>query len=118
MRIPKRMIAALLGIVLAASQVVVPGQGKRASAQESFQDLDQSQITEVMGAGWNLGNQLEASKEGTPNETAYGNPVINEQLIKAVKKAGFRSIRIPVSYLSKIGSAPDYVIDSTWLNRV
>lgn len=118
MRIPKRMIAALLGIVLAASQVVVPGQGKRASAQESFQDLDQSQITEVMGAGWNLGNQLEASKEGTPNETAYGNPVINEQLIKAVKKAGFRSIRIPVSYLNKIGSAPDYVIDSAWLDRV
>ncbi len=118
MRIPKRVIAALLGIVLAASQVVVPGQGKRASAQESFQDLDQSQITEVMGAGWNLGNQLEASNGGTPYETAYGNPVINEQLIKAVKKAGFRSIRIPVSYLSKIGSAPDYVIDSTWLDRV
>ena len=31
---------------------------------------------------------------------------------------GFKSIRIPVSYLSKIGEGPDYTIDSKWLDRV
>jgi len=82
----------------------------------TFNDLDQNEIVAAMGAGWNLGNQLEASLSGTPSETAWGNPVITENLIKAVKKAGFSTIRVPVSYLSMIGS--DYTINSSWLNRV
>ena len=68
--------------------------------------------------GWNLGNQLEANSGGTPSETAWGNPTITEKLIKEVKAQGFKSIRIPVSYLSKIGDGPDYTIDSAWLDRV
>ena len=84
----------------------------------SFVNLNQSQITSAMGAGWNHGNQLEASLNGTPNETSWGNPTINANLIKAVQNAGFRSIRIPVSYLGKIGSNSSYTIDSSWLNRV
>lgn len=68
--------------------------------------------------GWNLGNQLEANSGGTPSETAWSNPVITEDLIKTVKAQGFKSIRIPVSYLSKIGDGPDYTIDSAWLDRV
>lgn len=84
----------------------------------SFVDLNQSQIASAMGAGWNLGNQLEASLNGTPNETCWGNPTINANLIKSVKNAGFRSIRIPVSYLGKISSNSSYTIDSSWLNRV
>ena len=118
MKRTKRVIALLVGAAMIRSQLTMPGIGKRALADNGFQDLDQSQITEAMGAGWNLGNQLEASNGGTPSETAYGNPVISEDLIKAVKKAGFRSIRIPVSYLSKIGSEPDYTIDPAWLDRV
>ena len=118
MKRTKRVIALFVGAAMILSQLTMPGIGKRALADNGFQDLDQSQITEAMGAGWNLGNQLEASNGGTPSETAYGNPVISEDLIKAVKKAGFRSIRIPVSYLSKIGSEPDYTIDSAWLDRV
>ena len=68
--------------------------------------------------GWNLGNQLEANSGGTPSETAWGNPVITEDLIKQVKAQGFKSVRIPVSYLSKIGAGPNYTIDSKWLDRV
>ena len=67
--------------------------------------------------GWNLGNQLESNSDGTPSETAWGNPVITENLIKQVKAQGFKSIRIPVSYLSKM-IRPDYTIDSKWLDRV
>lgn len=68
--------------------------------------------------GWYLGNQLEANSGGTPSETAWGNPTITEKLIKEVKAQGFKSVRIPVSYLSKIGDGPDYTIDSAWLDRV
>lgn len=89
-----------------------------AAADNSWDELDQTAITAAMGMGWNLGNQLEASSNKVPNETTWGNPTITEDLIKAVKAQGFNTIRIPVSYLSKIGEAPDYTIDSAWLDRV
>ena len=89
-----------------------------AAAENTWDELDRTAITAAMGMGWNLGNQLEASSNKVPNETAWGNPTITEDLIKAVKAQGFNTIRIPVSYLSKIGDAPDYTIDSAWLDRV
>ncbi len=89
-----------------------------AAAENTWDELDRTAITAAMGMGWNLGNQLEASSNKVPSETAWGNPIITEDLIKAVKAQGFNTIRIPVSYLSKIGDAPDYTIDSAWLDRV
>ena len=79
---------------------------------------DSVSFSQNLMPGWNLGNQLEASSGGTPGETVWGNPVITEKLIKTVKAQGFKSIRIPVSYLSKIGAGPNYTIDSKWLDRV
>ena len=86
-----------------------PGNNATGSSVEFSQNLM---------PGWNLGNQLEANSGGTPSETAWGNPVITEDLIKQVKAQGFKSVRIPVSYLSKIGAGPNYTIDSKWLDRV
>ncbi|MCM3170899.1 MULTISPECIES: glycoside hydrolase family 5 protein [Paenibacillus] len=110
-----------LALVLLAS-VVFSGWGSKASAAtpitSDFRSLSASQIVYEMGAGWNLGNSLEASVNGTPSETAWNNPTVTPELIKKVKAAGFNTIRIPVSYLSHIGSAPNYTINATWLNRV
>lgn len=89
-----------------------------ADKKSEWNDLSQTEITSAMGMGWNLGNQLEASNAGIPSETTWGNPVITEDLIKTVKEQGFKTVRIPVSYLLKIGDAPDYKIDVEWLNRV
>ncbi|MDS0525865.1 cellulase family glycosylhydrolase [Clostridium sp. SHJSY1] len=95
------------------------GQASAATTPSSdFTQLNYSQILPSMGAGWNLGNQLEASNNGVPSETAWGNPTITKALIQQVKAAGFKTIRIPVSYLNKIGSAPNYTIDSSWLTRI
>lgn len=79
---------------------------------------DSVKFSQNLMPGWNLGNQLEANSGGTPSETTWGNPTITEKLIKQVKAQGFKSIRIPVSYLSKIGAGPNYTIDSKWLDRV
>lgn len=99
---------------------VISGWSPVASAAVTadFTPLNASQIVFEMGAGWNLGNQLEANSNGTPSETAWGNPTVTQALIQKVKAAGFKTIRIPVSYLNYIGSAPNYTINSTWLNRV
>ncbi|MEU8664360.1 cellulose binding domain-containing protein, partial [Actinoplanes philippinensis] len=77
-----------------------------------------AQLVADMGKGWNLGNQLEANSNGIPSETAWGNPVITGALIDRVKAAGFKTIRIPVSYLGKIGAAPGYTVDAAWLTRI
>lgn len=89
-----------------------------AFADDTFDLLGQYETVEAMGSGWNLGNTLEANSNGTPNETVWGNPQASSALMKLIKNSGFNTIRIPVSYLSKIGSAPDYKIDAAWLSRV
>ena len=115
--------ALMLGLTGCASSSDANGsdaqsQADTAEVQSAWTELDQTTITKEMGMGWNLGNQLEASNAGIPSETTWGNPTISEDLIKAVKEQGFKTVRIPVSYLDKIGAAPDYTIDSAWLDRV
>ncbi len=76
------------------------------------------QVAESMGAGWNLGNQLEANSGGSVDETAWGNPTVTQELITAVADAGFTTVRVPVSYLDYIDDDNGYEVDSTWLDRV
>ena len=83
-----------------------------------FDNYNASEITDNMGAGWNLGNQLESIVSGNHGETLWGNPAITQGTLDMVKNAGFKTVRIPVSYINKIGSAPNYTIDSAWLARI
>ena len=55
-----------------------------------------------MGVGWNMGNTLDA-RDGNSNdiysqETSWGNPRINREMIHGVKEAGFDTIRIPITW--------------------
>lgn len=115
-----RVAALLLAGVMTAA---VAGCGKNSDSEakdtaKKWTELDQTQITEAMGLGWNLGNQLEASSGGLPSETCWGNPEVTKELIDTVKAQGFKTVRIPVSYLDMIGDGPDYKIDTDWLDRV
>jgi endoglucanase len=103
--------------VLLAVTASVYGAAHQASADTAAQS-SASQIVADMGAGWNLGNQLEANANGYPNETAWGQPAVTQALIDKVRAAGFKTIRIPVSYLGHIGAGPDYTINPSWLNRI
>ena len=115
-----RAAALLLAGVMTAA---VAGCGKNSDSEakdtaKKWTELDQTQITAAMGLGWNLGNQLEASSGGLPSETCWGNPEITKELIDTIKAQGFKTVRIPVSYLDMIGDGPDYKIDTDWLDRV
>ena len=120
MALRKKAMAIVLSMAMVATSLSLPNMTAKTAqaAGSSFQNLNQSQITEAMGVGYNLGNSLEAASSGTPNETAYGNPKLTEDLVLAAKDAGFKSIRIPVSYLSMIDDNNGYKIDSSWLDRV
>lgn len=70
------------------------------SSAENVYDLTNENIIENMGAGWNLGNALESvNDQGVTDETAWGNPLMDTNyLFKLVSEAGFKTVRIPVSW--------------------
>lgn len=114
----KRLKAAFTALFLAVAVGVSVANWTPQASADTMTQLNASQITADMGAGWNLGNSLEANANGIPSETAWNNPTVTQALIDSVQAAGFDTIRIPVSYLNYIGSGPDYTINAAWLNRV
>lgn len=75
-------------------------------------------VCDALGLGWNLGNQLDAHANGVSDETCWGNPAVSRSVFDAVRRAGFKSVRIPVTWMGHVGDAPEYKIDGDWLNRV
>lgn len=71
-----------------------------------------------MGLGWNLGNQMDAQNNGKADETCWGNKKCTQATMDAVKAAGITTVRIPVTWLGRFGAAPDYTIETAWLDRV
>jgi len=91
------------------------------NAQEKKQrpmDNEAVQFCMSMGIGWNLGNQMDAHYNGCSYEEGWGNKAATQQTFNALKKAGFRSVRIPVTWMGHIGNAPTYTIEKGWMDRV
>jgi endoglucanase len=97
-------------------------------------DTEGFRTVKNMNLGWNLGNALDAHHYGTENEPDYAggynggskldyeiswhNPYTTQEIINAVKDAGFTTLRVPVTWGPHTGDAPDYKIDEEWLDRV
>lgn len=67
--------------------------------------------------GWNMGNTLDAHRDGVSSETIWGNPQANQTLFNGVKAAGFTLVRIPITWMGHIGPAPDYRLEEALLKR-
>ncbi len=72
-----------------------------------------AQVASQIKVGWNLGNTLEAQC----SETAWGNPVVTQQLINSVRAAGFNAIRLPAAWDCHADQAT-LTINPAWLARV
>lgn len=95
---------------------------QKANTEETVEENTNTEIsTEVSSVdfakklviGWNLGNTLDA-----PTETGWGMPKTTKAMIDAVKAAGFKTIRIPVSWSKHVSSDGEYTINSSWMARV
>jgi len=71
------------------------------------------EIAKNIKLGLNIGNTLEA----TGGETGWGNPLITNNLIKAVKQNGFNAVRLPCDW-DQYADQTTAKISATWLNRV
>ena len=90
------------------------------------EDNDAWHQLDRLALGWNMGNQFDAFYNGSwagdkflwPDETCWGNPVCTRQTFTRLYDAGFKSVRIPITWLKTIGEAPDYKIDGEWMSRI
>ena len=68
-----------------------------------------------MNPGWNLGNSLDA----IPNEDSWNNGPVTAQTFDDIKAAGFKSIRIPVTWTHHfVADAAPWTVNTTWMDRV
>ena len=84
-------------------------------------DEPAKQAVSNMGLGFNLGNTLDANNIGTGKavsayETAWGQPVTTQALMTFLKKEGFNSVRVPVTWYEHIDA--DGNVDAKWMARV
>lgn len=124
MNLSKKLLSLACAAAMTAGMAVGCGD-KNKDNSEKESDVKDSNFTvsiddlaEQLGAGWNYGNTLEANSNKIPSETAWGNPVASQEMIDAVAAAGFKTVRIPVSYLSFIDDENGYKVDEAWLDRV
>ncbi len=81
-----------------------------ATSTVSAASMTAVELVEDMGLGWNLGNALDSTNTWTANldpsdiETAWGNVETTESMIKEIKKAGFNTVRIPVTWWDMTGT--------------
>ncbi len=80
--------------------------------------LTKEEVFRAMAPGWNLGNQMDAILDGVASEIVWGNPLCTQETMDGVKAAGFKAVRICVTWEGHIGPAPYYKVEDKWLDRV
>lgn len=73
---------------------------------------DAREANRLLGRGINLGNALEAPREGEWGMT------LEEPYFRAIKDAGFDSVRIPIRWSAHAEGRPPYRIDPKFFERV
>ncbi|MCX7657273.1 MAG: glycoside hydrolase family 5 protein [Oscillospiraceae bacterium] len=77
-----------------------------------------------MKAGWNLGNTFDAISDGGYNEatemkieSSWCGIATTKEMIDEIKKAGFNTVRIPVSWHNHLIDG-NFTISQKWLDRI
>lgn len=135
-------ILGLLGLTMAVMKIT--GAGPFAPSDKKYQHLSANgietwdsgymrteltslELVTLMGNGINLGNTMEAygravygtTASVSSYETYWGQPVTTQEIITAMKHAGFDSLRIPVAWTNAMNyESGDYTIREDYLNRV
>lgn len=117
----------------------VPGNG---GDNAVFEEESAFEAAANFGPGWNLGNTLDSTsynlnddkagkvgwivqwgkKDAQGNllpeawETAWGQPIVTEEIVDYVLSLGFSTVRIPITWAEHIGA--DDQVDPSWMARV
>lgn len=98
-------------------------------SHNELENMSSITFAKILQVGWNLGNTFD-SVYRTKNEhvigeeainallTSRSNPLTTKELIQEVKKAGFSTIRIPVSWHEHVSTDGKNIIDKEWIEKV
>lgn len=127
----KALIITALSLVLVGLVLYIAAElgafKKGDKLQGISKELTAVELTRLMGNGINLGNTMEAyghASLGTnaavsSYETLWGQPVTTQEMITAMKKSGFDTIRIPVAWTNTMNfESGDYTIREDWFARI
>src|SRR5262249_60878224 len=96
------MTSSILGVALFAA----------ASVLAFAQNDDAFHYNRLLGRGINLGNALDGPYEG-----AWG-VTLKADYFRLIKKAGFKSVRIPIRWSTHAATAAPYDIETDFFQRV
>ncbi|MBQ9541283.1 glycoside hydrolase family 5 protein [Ruminococcus sp.] len=127
----KKTIQGRVLSALSAAAIAVTGMSSLPTAvieASALSGQNAKGIVSQMRIGWNLGNTLECSNTNLPVTaspkkfaTAWGQPEPNADQFEAVKKAGFNTVRIPVTWYEHLqwnDSTKKYHVEDNWMNYV
>ncbi|KAJ4358497.1 uncharacterized protein N0V89_003081 [Didymosphaeria variabile] len=96
-----------------ASASATSGAGVKCTG--TFTPVSASAFVKNINPGWNLGNTLDAVED----EGDWNNPKVTEGTFDDIKAAGFKGIRLPVTWAYHFTSgSPSWDVDAAWLQRV
>lgn len=104
----------------ASCRVTVKNAADALPSAQAKTPVTAAEFVKRLKTGWNLGNTLDAQGDwisGLDTETAWGNPKTTKEMIDAVKKAGFNTVRVPVSWGTNHMDSSNR-IDAAWMARV
>jgi len=132
-RKPLIFVTLVLGIIAILAGCSSVKTAETAGTAQALTDSSSQAVTNsieyarLLGNGINLGNTMEAYGHVNPGidqpvsayETLWGQPVTTAQMLVAMKKSGFDSIRIPVAWTNTMDFEHDnFTIAEAYLDRV
>jgi endoglucanase len=112
----KKMLCTLLAAMMLLAALPLGASAEELTGKTAMEIVSQ------MGIGWNLGNTFDAHNgrkvSVSSHETTWGNPRVTRELIHKVKEAGFKTIRIPVTWYPQLSNDGKYTINPDFLARV
>ena len=118
----KKIVAILCICIMVCMSI---SSGREDNSVNSAFVNEAHQMVLDMGAGINIGNSLDScdwntmftvAEEPEKYETTWGNNEISDQLIGMIADKGFKTVRIPVTYMNHMSD--DGNVDQEWLDRV
>ncbi|KAF2656724.1 glycoside hydrolase family 5 protein [Lophiostoma macrostomum CBS 122681] len=102
--------------ILGAAAVLLRGAlAANVTCSGTFSPISAASFIAKLNPGWNLGNTLDA----TETEGSWNNPPVVGSTFDDIKAAGYKSVRLPVTYAYHFtSSSPDWTVNATWLQRV
>jgi endoglucanase len=103
---------ALFLLIFLAFSILGCSGGSSPDPGGSFDSGPETSRVMPLGRGVNMGNMLEAPKEGDWGET------IQEGYFSLIKNKGFDTVRIPIRWSAHALTSSPYTIDTTFINRI